>query len=194
MNSIMDLLFLLYLTASSLFNAVENLAALTPCLLFTLILLGGMRVASSYRPPHRSWEWWLWETVRLPAAHDLLHRQRLLSLCHEMAGRDMVKSVRDECRAVERWAGTPFNWEFCTTLLLLGSPKSKRRARKAFVGDEWADFVKAVPPAERVAIYEAALLLQVERRQGDNTTALLWPEERVAIAGSRAKKAYGGAP
>ena len=61
---------------------------------------------------------------------------------------------------IEMKFGTPLNWDYATMDLLVGTNKSKKKARQALLGDHWLTFVTAVPPAERTQLYKAAMGLQ----------------------------------
>ena len=61
---------------------------------------------------------------------------------------------------IEMRFGTPLNWEYANIDLLIGTSKSKKKSRKALLGDHWLTFVTAVPPAERTQLYKAAMGLQ----------------------------------
>lgn len=169
MNSIMDLLFLLFMTVGDLFNqAGETIVALSDVVLpvtpFTVGLLVCLSASFRWLATNKgsSYAWYYWHVLRMPARlwreYWVPHKRALMCLCKDTVDTYEISSCKAALQ-LEMQAGTPFNWDFCDANLLLGSPKSKRKARKNFVGREWSDFVKAVPAEERTAIYRAAISL-----------------------------------
>ena len=62
---------------------------------------------------------------------------------------------------IEMRFGATLNWHYATIDLLVGSTKTKKKARKALLGENWLAFVAAVPAAERTELYKAAVGLQL---------------------------------
>ena len=59
-------------------------------------------------------------------------------------------------RIPECWNREHFNWEHATPALLSRNPLSARRAREAFLGDNWKEW-KRLPAANRKAMYRYAV-------------------------------------